>query len=205
MNFKYGLYFKSNNCVLFCSFNSKRDLSQIGMTIEDLDLAFCLSICSGMFSHLMTQPNSELLTHTGRQGILDIDMDPAKYRKVSDKRVIVAIFDSSADWLILPVDAAKYGKLYNALPKKSEKCIDIPISLKNEQTSGVMKIAWKNAEKKMWRSNKINRITPLWDNMDLKVKDFDRLPKQQSIIGLFPRYFRLHFGAGCYVRINIFN
>lgn len=89
----------------------------------------------------------------------------------------------------MPLDEVKYEKLYeamnNAIFEDIEKGSVLPIFTKNECICGVMKVDSRNPNAKTWLTDVIRRVTPLWQNMQLKVEDYDKLTMPNRVIGLF--------------------
>lgn len=124
---------------------------------------------------------------------MEIDPNADKQSLKKDQKrlpITVGIFDSSEQGTMLPMDDEKYKKLYesinNALFEDIDKYDVLPTFTKNEHISGVMKIDCANLEAKSWLTHVIQRINPLWQNMHLKVDDFDKITPQSQVIGLFP-------------------
>lgn len=124
-----------------------------------------------------------------------MEIDPEKY-KIFRKEdpiepIAVAIFDSSKEGTIAaPMDEVKYGKLYesinNAIFADIDKRMVVPSFAGNKYVCGVMKIRCSTPAAKSWLTDMIRyRVTPLWENMQLKVDDFDKLPPQNRILGSF--------------------
>lgn len=122
-------------------------------------------------------------------------IDPKKYKKIlkTDRIQTVirtAIFDSSSQGAIVPLDEVKYEKLYEAINKALledlDKCGVLPKFSSNECICGIMKINCYNPEAKAWLADMIERAPPLWQNMQLKVEDFDQLALPNRVIGVFP-------------------
>lgn len=103
----------------------------------------------------------------------------------------MAIFDSSADGTILPLDDVKYVKLRKAIDNAiftdidEMKCDVLPTFNDNDLICGVMKIDCRTPQAKSWLTDMIRRVGPLWQNMQLKVEDFDKLTLPNRVIGLF--------------------
>lgn len=111
---------------------------------------------------------------------------------VSDTSLIVAIYDSPAKDIIKPMDKAKYDRLFesinNTLFSEIDKCSVMPTFISNRYVRGVMRIECSTHAAKSWFSNTICMIQytkPLWHNMQLKVVDFEELPLQNAVLGLF--------------------
>lgn len=115
---------------------------------------------------------------------------PSTADAVIEANLVVAVIDSPAPSVILPLDKAKYNALYesinNTLFSDIEKCSVIPTFDENKHVRGVMKIKCSTQGSKAWLIDAIGRTAPLWENMQLKVVDFDKLPQQNRILGLFP-------------------
>lgn len=114
---------------------------------------------------------------------------PTMADAVIEANLVVAIFDSPANGVLLPLDKAKYNKLYesinNAIFAHIERSSDIPTFDENKHVRGVMKVKCSTPAAKAWLVDAINCTQPLWPNMHLNVVDFDKLPQQTRILGLF--------------------
>lgn len=88
---------------------------------------------------------------------------------VSESNLVIAVFDSPTDGIILPMDKAKYNKLYqsinNTLFSDIDKCDVIPTFNENKHVRGVMKVKCSTASSKSWLIGAIQRTMPLWPNM----------------------------------------
>lgn len=104
--------------------------------------------------------------------------------------LIVAIFDSSAQSTIIPMDKVKYDKLYESINNMIFLDIDkrgvAPTFAENKHVRGAMKVKCSTPEAKSWLTDMIQDIPPLWPNMQLRVVDFGELPQRKTVLGLFP-------------------
>lgn len=62
----------------------------------------------------------------------------------------------------------------------------MPTFKENKHVRGVMKVTCSTPGSKAWLTAAIQRTTPIWPNMNLIVVDFDKLPQQNRVLGLFP-------------------
>lgn len=112
--------------------------------------------------------------------------------EVSEPASVVAIYDSPAKGIIMPMDNAKYDELFDSINSKlfadilNDKRSDVPTFVFNQLARGAMKIGCFNNGGKCWLSNAIEHIAPLWHNMQLKIVDSDELPAQNRDLGKFP-------------------
>lgn len=108
----------------------------------------------------------------------------------NEANLVVAIYDSPANGIIKPMDKTKYDRLFESINDTLFSEIDkynvIPTFVFNQYVRGVMRIKCATHEAKSWLSNMIRYTAPLWQNMQLKVADFDKLPPQNRVFGLFP-------------------
>lgn len=145
--------------------------------------------------------------------LLEPDLDPEKYELLweiifsperhtrndnaamplddSEANYVVAIYDSPAEGVIMPMDNTKYDKLFGSVNNElftyilhDERSI-APTFVFNKHACGVMKIGCSSNEAKSWLSNRIKNIAPLWHNMQLESVDFDKLPPQNTVLGKF--------------------
>lgn len=109
---------------------------------------------------------------------------------VVDANLVVAVYDSPAPGIILPMDKVKYRLLYesinNILFSDIETCNVIPTFNENKHVRGVMKVQCSTPAARAWLVSAIQRTTTLWTNMKLNVVDFNKLPQQIRVLGLFP-------------------
>lgn len=109
---------------------------------------------------------------------------------VIDANLVVAVYDSPAPGIILPMDQVKYKQLYesinNTLFSDIEKCSVIPTFKENKHVRGVMKVQCSTPAAKAWLIDAIKRTLPLWANMNLNAVDYNKLPQQIRVLGLFP-------------------
>lgn len=110
-----------------------------------------------------------------------------------EQSLTVAIFDSSAQGIRVPMDKRKYDKLYESINNaifsdiSGDELVDLPTFGENKHFRGVMKVECSDAEAKSWLEDIIERTKPLWQDMHLKVVDFDELPQQNRVLGRFPK------------------
>lgn len=109
-----------------------------------------------------------------------------------EANLVVAIFDSSVEGVIMPMDKMKYDKLFESINNTlitdifNDKLDVTPTFVSSQYTRGVMKIGCSSNEAKYWLSQAIEYKIPLWHNMQLKIVDFDKLPSQNRVLGKFP-------------------
>lgn len=115
---------------------------------------------------------------------------PSVAKVVVESNLVVAVYDSPAPGIILPMDKVKYNKLYvaitNTIFSDMESCSVIPTFGENKHVRGVMKVTCSTPGSKSWLFGAVDRIDALWPNMNLKVVEFNKLPKQTRVLGLFP-------------------
>lgn len=109
---------------------------------------------------------------------------------VIEANLVVAVYDSPAENIILPLSKEKYQQLYASINEllfsDIEKCSVIPTFTENKHVRGVMKVKCATPGAKSWLIDAIKRTTSLWQNMKLKTVDFNKLPRQNRVLGLFP-------------------
>lgn len=131
--------------------------------------------------HIRTHVTSTPTTSATRPSVADI---------VIESNLVVAVYDSPAPGIIIPMDKVKYNKLYEAINNTLFSDIGnmsvIPTFCENKHVRGVMKATCSTPGSKLWLSDAIARITPLWPNMRLEVIEFSKLPRQIRVLGLFP-------------------
>lgn len=108
---------------------------------------------------------------------------------VAQANLTVAIVDQPAPNVILPMDKAKYDKLFVAINRilfcQIENGIEVPTFTDNKHTRGAMKICRSNPGAKSWLQQAVQYIPAEWPGMSLKAIDFSQLPQQKKVLGLF--------------------
>lgn len=144
---------------------------------------------------------------------------PSIAKVVIVNNLCVAVYDSPATDVILPMDKVKYNLLYesitNLLFSEIAKSSVVPTFGENKLARGVMKVICTTPGAKSWLSDMIQRIPPLWPNMKLKMVDFDKLPQQTRVLGLFTNCklnvvqirqmlaaMNPHISVGCWTVLN---
>lgn len=79
-----------------------------------------------------------------------------------------------------------YYRISLTVYKRFHSIICTLLTLRLKLTRGVMKVTCSTPGAKSWLSNAVQRIPPLWSNIQLKVIDFNKLPQQNRVLGLFP-------------------
>lgn len=112
-------------------------------------------------------------------------------KAVSDANLVMAVVDSPAEGVIVPLTKDKYDGLKKAIDAFVFKCIDtnmgsaLPSFEVNQFTRGVMKVRCATPATKTWLSNAIVFLPKIWAGMTLKTMNFDDLPEPKKVLGLF--------------------
>lgn len=114
---------------------------------------------------------------------------PSMADVVIDANLTVAIVDMPVDGVIVPMHKAKYDTLYQTITAFILQSLDssttIPTFGENRLTKGVMKIVCSTPAAKAWLTSAVQYFPAMWNEMKLKVVDFDKLPQPKKVLGLF--------------------
>lgn len=113
-------------------------------------------------------------THTPTTYIANLSLANA----VIEANLVVAVYDQPAENIILPMSKVKYEQLYatinDTLFSDIEECTVILTFTENKHVRGFTKVKCATPGAKTWLIDAIQRMTPLWQNMQLKVVEFNK-------------------------------
>lgn len=139
-----------------------------------------------------TQPD---ITHSqkkkrndGKSAAATTKTGPFMSDAVAEANLAVAIVDAKIPTILVTLTNKKYNKLYESVNGLIFDAIvgDKPAPIFNKLTKGVMRVLCSTPAAKAWLFGAIQCIPPLWEGMSLQVVDFDKLPQQKRVLGLFP-------------------
>lgn len=133
-------------------------------------------------------------THTVTSNDVTKQPRPSMAEVVGDANLLVAVIDMPIPGMMVPFTKEKYDiifqKLNNAIFAELDKEAAVrstPQFSVNKFVRGHMKIRCSTPAAKSWLHAIIPYIPSLWENMSLKVVDYDKIPSPFKILGLFPK------------------